>query len=89
MIISDFLHPKDRVIEDKVSGHVFKAGDARALADLILWHAREPEKAFAVGKRGRRTIESRYSAQKVFRSYLEVFRAVKRPDAEKRGGVDG
>jgi glycosyltransferase involved in cell wall biosynthesis len=61
------------VVEDRATGRVVPVRDFRALADALLDVLREPAQAEAMGRRGRRRFEERFSAERMVSETLSVY----------------
>src|SRR5262249_12778604 len=56
------------MIEDGVSGFVVPPQEPRALADALIKTLRDPERASAMGRAGRRRVESEFSLERSVRT---------------------
>lgn len=61
-------------IEQGVTGHMFPAGNAAALAQCIAWHAGNPDSAEVIGRAGREHVRQNFSEEVTYLPYLEIFR---------------
>ncbi|MBN2023858.1 MAG: glycosyltransferase family 4 protein [Pirellulales bacterium] len=71
-ITADFPASAD-FIEHDVTGHRFPRGDSKSLADLLLWHYRNPEDSRAMGRRGQEAVIRQYSEDGTFAQYPSVY----------------
>jgi glycosyltransferase involved in cell wall biosynthesis len=61
------------LVEDGVTGLLFRPGDAADLADRIRWANAHPDEMAAMGTRARSAFETRYSAAANYAALLEVY----------------
>ncbi|MBN1909740.1 MAG: glycosyltransferase family 4 protein [Pirellulales bacterium] len=71
-ITADFEASAD-FIEHNVTGHRFPRGDSESLADLLLWHYRNPKDSRAMGRRGQDAVAKQYSEENTFARYPSVY----------------
>ena len=72
-ITANFEAAKD-FIKHGETGHVFAAGNATELSELITWHFENPEKSAAIGIAGHRLAASKFSGLATYSKYLDIFR---------------
>lgn len=63
------------VVRDGVDGFTVPVGDARAMARKIQWLAKNPEKAEAMGAKGRQKYREHFSVEPMAARYLELLGA--------------
>ncbi len=64
------------MVEDGVNGWLVPPGDVSALADRLAAVLRNPDEAKTMGAAARRTVEERYTMEKVAGQWLDVYRQV-------------
>ena len=62
------------LVEDGVTGLLFRPGDAADLADRIRWASAHPAEMAEMGRRAREAYERRYSAEVNYRELAQVYR---------------
>lgn len=72
-ITADFA-AADEFIEHGVTGHMFPAGNAHALAQWLAWHVDNPAESEAMGLAGRGYVRQHFSEEVTYLPYLEIFR---------------
>ena len=73
MIAARLGAPAD-LVEDGVTGLLFRPGDAGDLADRIRWAGSHAAEMAEMGHRARRVYELRYSAEINYRELTQVYR---------------
>jgi len=63
----------DELIEDRRTGRLVPARDARALADAIRGLLRDPAAASVMGREGRRLVQERFTAERMVSGTTSVF----------------
>lgn len=72
-VTADFAAASE-FIEHGVTGHMFPAGDAPALAQRIDWHIENPAGSEAMARLGRDFVRQHFSEEVTYLPYLEIFR---------------
>jgi glycosyltransferase involved in cell wall biosynthesis len=65
------------VVEDRQSGLLFRPGDRHDLQQKLAWLVNHPREAAAMGRTGRKIVESRYSAESHYRRLMAIYDEVK------------
>ena len=81
-VISSDIPGPNAVMEAGKSGLLVPKQDPEALADAIIQLLADPEKAKAMGRRGRELVETKYNWKNIVKQVLEVYDAAK---AKKKG----
>jgi colanic acid biosynthesis glycosyl transferase WcaI len=63
-----------QTVQDAAAGIVVCPGDARAIADAILWLSREPETASQMGQNARRYFEAHYTLKQAYGQFSDLIR---------------
>jgi glycosyltransferase involved in cell wall biosynthesis len=71
IITADFAASNDFVVEG-VTGHTFRMGDARGLADRIMWHMKNAGESRAIGNRAREYMLRHFSPERSYAPYLSA-----------------
>ncbi|HZJ10253.1 MAG TPA: glycosyltransferase, partial [Trueperaceae bacterium] len=78
-VVTSDLGSMRSVVDDGAIGRRFPAGDANALAEVVLWAVDNPRRIDEMGLAARREYEERYSPETNYRQLLEIYqRAVGR-----------
>jgi len=72
-VTADFAAASE-FIEHGVTGHMFPAGDAPALAQWIDWHIENPAASEAMARLGREFVRQHFSGEVTCLPYLEIFK---------------
>ena len=75
------------LIEAGKTGELVPAADPEALAHAIVRYASDPGRARVAGQAGRQRVETRFSLEKMLRSYHELYDSLLRPSANLVAGV--
>lgn len=83
-IVSD-VGPLGRIVRETGAGLAFKPGSAADLADKIHDLLIRPDRARAMGEKGRRTSEERFNWETESCAYADCFRSLARADTKPAG----
>ena len=73
------------IVRDGVNGRLVLAGDDQALADALLVMLRDEALADRLGCEARRSVEERFTLQRMVREYIAVYRAALTAERAARG----
>lgn len=72
-VIASRLGAMAELIEDGVTGLLFEAGNAEALAQQLRWASQHPEELAAMGRRARAHHEAHYTAERNLQQLLAIY----------------
>ncbi|WP_457653654.1 glycosyltransferase family 4 protein [Rhodocaloribacter sp.] len=75
VVVSD-CRPLARIVRETGAGPVYPAGDPKALGEALVALAEDPERAAAMGARGREAVLDRYHWDATVRGLIELYRTL-------------
>ena len=73
-VIASGIEAFTELVEDGETGLLFEPGNARDLADKMMWALTHPEQIIAMCQRARRCYESRYTAERNYEQLISIYR---------------
>ncbi len=75
-IIASDCAPLKRIVEETGAGVIFRAGDARDLAEKVMWLLERPELWQKMGEKGREVVERKYNWENESKKLLRIYESV-------------
>lgn len=73
------------IVEDGVTGLLFEAGNAKDLADKVLWAKAHPQKMLAIGKNARHIYETHYTPEANYQQLMAIYQQVINSTSSNQG----
>jgi glycosyltransferase involved in cell wall biosynthesis len=72
-VIASRLGGMAEIVEDRVTGLHFEAGNAADLAQKVLWLSKHPDECFEMGKNARNVYEQKYTAETNYQLLMDIY----------------